>query len=55
MPTGFGQEDYWNVFAIVDGKIISKNTLTFFSDLTYADSRRVSAPDTSKEDRALKN
>ncbi len=55
VPTGFGQEDYWNVFAIVDGKIISKNTLTFFSDLTYADSRRVSAPDTSKEDRALKN
>ena len=65
VPTGFEDEDYWNVFAIVDGRIVPKNTLTFSSDITYAESNRafetfkagsVKTPisDTSAEDKAPK-
>lgn len=66
VPTGYEDRDYWNVFAIVDGKIVTKNTLTFSSDITYADSRQTLKRftldndksyviDTSVEDNAQKN
>lgn len=36
VPTGYGDGDYWNVFAIVDGKLVIQNTITDRADITYA-------------------
>lgn len=36
MPTDQGDADYWNVFAIVDGRIIVQNTVTSSPDVEYA-------------------
>ncbi len=36
VPTNLGTSDYWNVFAIVDGRIIVKNTMTTSPDTGYA-------------------
>ena len=36
VPTGFGDGDIWNVFAIVDGQIKVQNTITDSADLNYA-------------------
>ncbi len=36
VPTDLGDGDYWNVFAIKDGQIITKNTITDEADLSYA-------------------
>lgn len=37
VPTDMSNGDYWNVFAIKDGKIIVKNTMTSSPDTAYAD------------------
>ncbi|MBQ9471647.1 MAG: hypothetical protein IJU73_00730, partial [Ruminococcus sp.] len=37
VPTNLGGADYWNVFAIKDGQLISKNTITSSADTSYAD------------------
>lgn len=37
VPTDLGDEDYWNVFAIKDGRLITKNTITSSADTNYAD------------------
>lgn len=37
VPTEENFGDYWNVFAIKDGRIIEKNTITDSPDLNYAD------------------
>lgn len=34
-PTDQGEADYWNVFAIKNGRIIVKNTVTVSPDVTY--------------------
>ena len=36
VPTDQGNGDYWNVFAIVNGELVTRNTITSASDLTYA-------------------
>lgn len=36
VPTNLGDDDYWNVFAIKDGRLIVKNTITPYADTTYA-------------------
>lgn len=36
VPTGVGDGDYWNVFAVVDGQIVVRNTITDSADITYA-------------------
>lgn len=36
VPTDQGNGDYWNVFAIVNGELVTRNTITDNSDLTYA-------------------
>lgn len=36
VPTNQGTNDYWNVFSIVNGKIITKNTITSSADIGYA-------------------
>lgn len=36
VPTGLGDEKYWNVFAIVDGRIVPRNTITDSADVAYA-------------------
>lgn len=36
VPTDQGTGDYWNVFAIVDGELIVKNTITSSKDTSYA-------------------
>lgn len=35
VPTGLGTGDYWNVFAIENGRIIHKNTITNSPDTSY--------------------
>lgn len=35
-PTDQGTSDYWNVFAIVGGRLVTKNTITDSPDITYA-------------------
>ena len=35
-PTDKGTADYWNVFAIVNGRIVINNTITSSPDTTYA-------------------
>lgn len=37
VPTDQGEEDYWNVFAIVNGNLIIRNTITSNAELNYAD------------------
>ncbi len=37
VPTNKGSEDCWNVFAIKNGEIINKNTITAEPDTSYAD------------------
>lgn len=37
VPSNIGTDRYWNVFAIKDGKIIVKNTMTSSPDTSYAD------------------
>ena len=36
VPTDAGNDDYWNVFAIKNGQIINKNTITSSADTNYA-------------------
>ncbi len=36
VPTNIGNGDYWNVFAIVDGQIVTRNTMTDYPDTAYA-------------------
>ena len=36
VPTGLGNGDYWNVSAVVDGRIVVQNTITDNADITYA-------------------
>lgn len=36
VPTNLGDGDYWNVFAIVDGEFVIKNTISSDADLNYA-------------------
>ena len=36
VPTGLGDGDYWNVFAIVDGKLQVRNTITDSAETSYA-------------------
>ena len=35
-PTNQGTDDYWNVFAIVNGRIVTRNTITSSPDTNYA-------------------
>ena len=35
-PTNLGNSNYWNVFSIVNGKMVVKNTITSEPDLEYA-------------------
>ena len=35
VPTDLGNDRYWNVFAIVDGRIVVKNTITSSPDVSY--------------------
>ena len=37
VPTNLGDSDYWNVFAIKNGELIIKNTITSEADVNYAD------------------
>ena len=37
VPTNKGGDDCWNVFAIKNGEIINKNTITAEADTSYAD------------------
>ncbi len=37
VPTDLGDEDFWNVFAIKDGRLITENTITSSVDTSYAD------------------
>ena len=36
VPTDLGNGDYWNVFAIVDGQMVIRNTMTSRAETTYA-------------------
>lgn len=36
VPTDQGSGDYWNVFAIVNGELVIKNTITNSADVSYA-------------------
>ena len=36
VPTDQGNGDYWNVFAIVNGKFVVKDTITSDADINYA-------------------
>lgn len=62
-PTDQGSDDYWNVFAIVDGQFIMRNTITSSSETNYAsleahtfDLTRSTIPeiDTFAEDNVVK-
>lgn len=37
VPTDRGSGDYWNIFAIKNGRIITRNTITSSPELNYAD------------------
>lgn len=59
-PTDQGSGLYWNVFAIVNGRLVTRNTITSSSDITYANVTVLSADadavlDTSAADRSPKN
>lgn len=43
VPTDQGGEDYWNVFAIVNGELLIKNTITSAADVSYANASTHSA------------
>lgn len=36
VPTDLGSDDYWNVFAVVDGQLVVRNTITSKAETTYA-------------------
>ncbi len=36
VPTDLGDSDYWNVFAVVNGEIVTRNTITTSAETTYA-------------------
>lgn len=36
VPTNLGSGDYWNVFAIVDGQLVVRNTITSSAETSYA-------------------
>ena len=36
VPTDLGNGDYWNVFAIVDGELQVRNTITSSAETSYA-------------------
>ena len=36
VPTDLGSDDYWNVFAISNGELVIKNTMTSSPDTFYA-------------------
>ncbi len=36
VPTNLGSGDYWNVFAIVDGQLVVRNTMTSSAETSYA-------------------
>lgn len=38
VPTNLGSGDYWNVFAIVDGELVVRNTMTNSAETSYANS-----------------
>ena len=40
VPTDQGPDDYWNVFAIVNGRLVIRNTITDYPDMDYANTRR---------------
>ncbi len=35
VPESLGDGDYWNVFAIEDGELIPRNTITYTPELDY--------------------
>lgn len=39
VPTNQGDGDFWNVFAVVDGEIVVRNTVTASAETSYAGSR----------------
>ena len=41
VPVNQGNERYWNVFAVVDGNIVVKNTMTSSPDVSYAANSRM--------------
>ena len=43
-PTDQGTDRYWNVFAIVDGRLVVNNTITSSANLSYAAGRARSIP-----------
>ena len=53
VPTGLGNGDYWNVFAVVDGRIVVQNTITDNADITYAGAAGIMTLDLDEmEDKA---
>lgn len=40
VPTDQGGNNYWNVFAIVDGTLVTRNTITSSAELNYASTSR---------------
>lgn len=53
VPTGLGDGDYWNVFAVVDGRIVVQNTITDNADVTYAGAAGIMTIDLNEmEDKA---
>ena len=53
VPTDQGDGDYWNVFAIVNGELIIKNTITNESDLAYANNSEDIAPNAMFGDKQI--
>lgn len=53
VPTDQGNGDYWNVFAIVNGELITRNTITDNSDLTYAYNSEDIAPNAMSLDTQI--
>ena len=53
VPTGLGNGDYWNVFAVVDGRIVVQNTITDNADIAYAGAAGIMTLDLDEmEDKA---
>lgn len=56
VPTDQGNGDYWNVFAIVNGKFVVKDTITSDADINYASVSTNALPaNFAAEDNAPKN
>lgn len=56
VPTDQGSGDYWNVFAIVNGELVIKNTITSTADISYANASTrsaISSASLSLEDKIL--